>query len=297
MDFLEKMNAAMDYIEERLGGEIDHGELARLVGCSEYHLSRMFPFVTGQSLSLYIRRRRMTQAALELKDQGQGLGLLDLAVKYGYSSVDAFRRAFREIHGTVPSLVVGEPTTVKSFTKLSFTLIVKGVTAMTYRLVTKEAFAIVGLKKTVPLVFSGPNQAIDDMWKSLSMEQIVRWKALSDGEPRGIISASTNFSEERMAGGGTLDHYIGVVTSKDGLAEEARLAVPAGQWAVFEAIGNFPTNLQTLWGRIYSEWFPSSNYEVRQGPEILWNEGPDTTKPDFRSEIWIPVAKKPSKSR
>jgi len=49
---------------------------------------------------------------------------------------------------------------------------------------------------------------------------------------------------------------------------------------------------QNVWGRIYSEWFPSSNYEQINGPEILWNESKDITSPTFKSEIWIPVQKK-----
>lgn len=291
MDFLEKMNAAMDYIEERLTGEIDYGELARLVGCSEYHLSRMFPFLTGQSISLYIRRRRLTQAALELGESERDL--LELAVKYGYSSVDAFRRAFREVHGVAPSLVTSGEVSILSFPRLTFQFQLKGVTAMVYRLVQKNAFRVVGVQKRVPLVFSGPNPDIDLMWRSLSMEQIQRWKALSNLEPQGIISASVNFSDDRMEGTGTLDHFIGVVTTMDGPGTDAVLEVAGGTWAVFEAVGDFPRNLQTIWGRIYAEWFPSSGYEARQGPEILWNEGPDTTKPGFRSEIWIPVQKKP----
>ena len=66
MDILERMNLAMEYIESNLTGDIDFPELAHLVGCSEYHLSRTFPFITGQGLGLYIRRRRMSQAAMDL---------------------------------------------------------------------------------------------------------------------------------------------------------------------------------------------------------------------------------------
>ena len=66
----------------------------------------------------------------------------------------------------------------------------------------------------------------------------------------------------------------------------------ASTWAVFEAVGPFPDTLQNIWGRIYSEWFPSSNYEQKQGPEILWNENKDVTSLTFKSEIWIPVIKK-----
>ncbi len=110
--------------------------------------------------------------------------------------------------------------------------------------------------------------------------------------PNGIISASTNFSEGRMEEKGELDHYIGVATTKDCPEQFAQLEVAASTWAIFEAVGPFPETLQNVWGRIYSEWFPSSNYELAEGPEILWNEQKDTSSPNFKSEIWIPVLKK-----
>jgi len=287
LEFLDKMNVAVDYIEAHLTQEIDYRQLAHRMGCSEYHFSRTFPFVAGMGLGLYVRRRRMTQAALDL--QKPGAVLLDVAVAYGYSSVDGFARAFREVHGVPPSAVQRNGEAVRLFSKLTFTVRIQGGEAMVYRMVEKEAFRIAGIAKRVPLVFSGPNADIDALWKSVTPEQIARWKGLSNTEPRGIISASTNFSEDRMEGTGTLDHHIGAATTLVPGPEDQVLEVEAGSWAVFEARGNFPTNLQTTWGRIYSEWFPTAGCEARLGPEILWNEGPDTTKPDFKSEIWIPV--------
>ncbi len=290
MEFIEKMNAAVDYIEEHLDTDIDYSALAHLVGCTEYHLSRIFPFVTGQSLSLYIRKRRLSRAAEELHKSDSDL--LETAIKYGYSSVDSFGRAFREIHGISPSQVATNSPSVRLYPRLTFSVSIKGAAPMVFRLVKKERFWIIGIKRKVPLVFSGPNQDIDDMWRSLNMETIVRWKSQSNTEPSGIISASTNFSEDRMSGTGTLDHHIGVATTAPSETESSCLEVEKGTWAVFESVGNFPENLQNLWGRIYSEWLPASIYQVRRGPEILWNEGPDTTKPDFRSEIWLPVEEK-----
>jgi AraC family transcriptional regulator len=69
------------------------------------------------------------------------------------------------------------------------------------------------------------------------------------------------------------------------------MPVTAGVWAVFTAIGEFPHALQDVWARIYSEWFPTSGYELTGGPEILWNESKDTRSPNYKSEIWIPVQK------
>lgn len=162
---------------------------------------------------------------------------------------------------------------------------------MNYRIVEKEAFNLVGFKKRVPIVFEGVNPEIAKMTELLTPEIIKELKGISNVEPRGIISASTNFSEGRMEEEGELDHYIGVATSKGEEAEFDILKVEANTWVVFESIGPFPETLQNIWGRIYSEWFPSSGYEIAPGPEILWNENTDVTSPKFKSEIWIPVKK------
>ena len=130
------------------------------------------------------------------------------------------------------------------------------------------------------------------MTELLTPEVIKQLKLISNVEPTGIISASTNFSEGRMQEKGELDHYIGVATSSNETAEFEVLEIDASTWAVFESIGPFPETLQNVLGSIYSEWFPSSGYEAVEGPEILWNESPDTGSPKYRSEIWISVKKK-----
>lgn len=101
MDSIIYMNYAMAYIEEHLTEEIDYSEISRIAYCSEYHFKRMFSFLSGISLSEYIRRRRLTFAALDLKDRN--LRIIDVAVKYGYGSADSFTRAFYSIHGILPS--------------------------------------------------------------------------------------------------------------------------------------------------------------------------------------------------
>jgi AraC family transcriptional regulator len=290
MDMLKKMNEALGYIEENLTNDIDFKEVARLAFCSEYHFQRMFSFLAGVSLSEYIRRRRLTLAAFELNNSN--LKVMDVAIKYGYSSADSFTRAFQALHGITPTEARYNGQSLKAYPRMSFQLSIKGGSEMNYRIEEKEAFHIVGIMKRVPIIFNGVNPEIAAMWQSLDMERINKMKDLSNVEPLGLLSASTNFSEGRMEEKGELDHYIGVATTKECPDNLTQLEVPALTWAVFEAVGPFPNTLQDVWGRIYSEWFPSSNYEVVKGPEILWNEHKDITSPNFRSEIWIPVVKK-----
>lgn len=290
MDSLKHMNDAMGFIEANLTGHIDFKEASRLAYCSEYHFKRMFSFLAGISLSEYIRRRRLTLAAFDLRDPS--MKVIDIAVKYGYSSPDSFTRAFQQLHGITPTEARNNGRSLKAYPKVTFQLSIKGGNEMNYRIVEKEAFRIVGIKKRVPIIFSGVNPEIASMWQSLDEKRINELKNLANIEPTGLISASTNFSEGRMEEKGELDHYIGAATTKECPENLAMLEVPASAWAVFQAVGSFPETLQNVWGRIYSEWFPASNYEQREGPEILWNENKDTASPAFKSEIWIPVLKK-----
>ncbi|KPU57807.1 MULTISPECIES: AraC family transcriptional regulator [Bacillus] len=290
MDSLKNMNAAMQYIENNLTNEIDFKEVAKIAFCSEYHFKRMFSFLAGIPLSEYIRCRRLTLAAFELKDSNAKV--IDVAIKYGYNSPDSFTRAFQNLHGITPSEARSTIRSLKAYSPMTFQLSIQGGNEMNYRIKEKEPFRIIGITKRVPIVFNGVNEEIASMWKSLNPESIQTLKSLSNMEPNGIISASTNFSEGRMEEKGELDHYIGVASTKDCPEQFAQLEVTASTWAVFEAVGPFPETLQNVWGRIYSEWFPSSNYELAEGPEILWNEQKDTSSPNFKSEIWIPVLKK-----
>ncbi len=290
MDSLASMNRALAYIEEQLADEIDYQEVARLAVCSEYHFKRMFSFLAGVSLSEYIRRRRLTLAAFELADSD--VRIIDVAMKYGYNSADAFARAFHSLHGIMPSECRHSGQTLRAYPRMTFQLTIRGGSEMNYRIVEKEAFRVVGLKKRVPIVFHGVNPEIAAMWESLTEEMIRQLKQLSNVEPMGMISASMNFSEGRMEEKGELDHYIGVATSRECPPLFEQLDVAASTWAVFEAVGPFPVTLQNIWGRIYAEWFPSVSYELAPGPEMLWHEHKDVTSPAFRSEIWIPVVKK-----
>lgn len=162
MNLLEEMNNALSYIEEQLAGEINYREAARLAMCSEYHFKRMFSFLAGIPLSEYVRRRRLTLAAFDL--QHSPLRIIDIAVTYGYSSPDAFTKAFQLFHGITPSeaRLNGQP--LKAFPRMTFQLTVRGGNEMNYRIEEKEAFRIAGLHKRVPIVFEGVNPEIAAMW-------------------------------------------------------------------------------------------------------------------------------------
>lgn len=289
MDMLKHMNDAMKYIEGNLTGVIDFKVVARIAQCSEYHFKRMFSFLAGITLSEYIRRRRLSLAALELHDSNHRV--IDIAIKYGYNSPDSFARAFYNVHGVTPSESRNSGQQLKAYPHMTFQLSIIGGTELNYRIEHKEAFKIVGIMKRVPIIFKGENQEIAAMWKSLDVERLSLLQKLSNVEPKGLIQASANFSEGRMEEKGELDQYVGVLTTNENPDIFTKLEVPSLTWAIFESTGPFPQTLQETWGRIYAEWFPSSNYQVAEGPELLSIKSKDLTSPSVNSEIWIPVLK------
>jgi len=135
MDWLDRMNSAMEYIETHLSDDINYDQVAKLACCSTYHFQRMFSFITNVPLSEYIRRRRLTLAAFEL--QSRDKKVIDIALKYGYESPEAFSRAFKNLHDIMPSHAHNEGVTLKSYPQMSFHISIKGDSEMNYRIIDR----------------------------------------------------------------------------------------------------------------------------------------------------------------
>lgn len=288
MNVLKQFNEAMAYIETNLMSEMDMNQIARIAGCSEYHFRRTFSFLTGMSLGEYVRRRRLSLAAIRMLAKGEKV--IDVALDLGYETPEAFSKAFSAMHGVSPSRVKKADVEIKAFPPMTFQLMINGGVEMNYRIVEKEAFQIVGFHKRIMVQFKGVNPQMESLTQRLTPVVIADLKSLNNVEPKGMLSVSANFAE-RTVEGSEVDQYIGVATTVAAPEGYDSLPVENNTWAVFSAMGRFPDALQETWARIYSEWFPASSYELTGGPEMLWNESPDITKADYRSEIWIPVRK------
>lgn len=282
---LERLNQALDHIERHLDQALDVTELARIAATSEHHLRRMFSALAGMPLSEYIRRRRLTVAGADVL-AGRDT-LLEIAVRYGYSSTEAFTRAFRAMHGIGPGEARRTGAALNSQSRMAFRLTIEGSSTMRYRIVEKDAFSVVGLRTRVPLVHRGPNQAIMSFVRGIDPEILYRLEKLSDQEPHGIVAVCDDLDPSR-AEGTELDYYQAVITSAPAPEGTATLTVPAGTWAVFTTSGPAPQAIQELWRDAFTEWFPSNPYRTRPGPEILRTRlSADGTEAD--AELWLAV--------
>ena len=281
MEWIERLNDAISYIEKHLTDEIDYEKLGQIACCSSYHFQRMFTYMAGIPLSEYIRRRKMSLAAVDLQEKG--IKVIDIAGKYGYSSPTAFNRAFQSVHGIAPSAVKSEGVSIKSFPPITFKIIVKGVEEMNYRIETKEPFRIAGVSVPLHKDIEKNFTVIPPKWEEIATNgTLQKLLGMMDTPPMGVLGGSTcNYTEPWR-------YYIAVSTSKDsdGLEE---YTVPAATWAIFPGSGT-NQSIQELERRIVTEWLPTSGYEYGDAPDIEVYLNPDPQNAQY--EVWIPVVKK-----
>ncbi|MDO9353069.1 MAG: AraC family transcriptional regulator [Solirubrobacteraceae bacterium] len=285
---LEHLNRAMDLLEAQLHDRVDVGALARVALTSEFHFRRVFSTLAGMSISDYVRRRRMTLAAPQIVAGDETV--LAIATRWGYGSADAFGRAFRDFHGTGPSAARDPGATLRTQQRLVFHLTLEGETDVRHRIITKDAFRIVGATTRARLQYEGVNAELQAFSASVPMETNFRLKALSDGEPAGIITAHTDFTEEREDGS-AFSYWHGVATTHPVPEDLDSLEVPAGDWVVFSTSGAFPASLQGLWPYAHAEWFPSHPYQQVAGPELV-RIAPAHDFATADCELWLPVERR-----
>lgn len=285
---LQEFNQLMDYIEENLTEQISGTEISKIVGMSDYHFKRMFSYMAGMSLNEYIKNRRLSVANVELIG---GARVTDVAFKYGYQSIEGFSRAFREWCGFLPSEVTKNKIQ-KSFPKFSFFIDIRGGISMEFKIERKEKFNLVGVSKRVPIQFEGVNNAILELAQSITEQQRQEMHQLADLYPHQVLNISYDFDDGYLEEKGHLTHMIGFATTKiNPFADLEQLSIEESLWAIFPNQGPFPAALQETTAKIYSEWLPSSGYEIADLPGISFTKHGSTNE-NVYSEVWLPIKEK-----
>lgn len=286
MKWLDDMNRAMGYIEDNLQEKVNYEKIAQIACCSVYHFQRMFTFMTGLTLSEYIRRRKMTMAAFDL--QNSEIKVIDLALRYGYESPEAFARAFQGLHRITPTMARGKGHGVKAFPPVSFQITIRGVSEMNYKIVDKEAFQVYGIEEIFDTKDGENLVRIPEFWteqrNSGGFDSLMR----SAGFP-SAINAVCGYRELE----GTRFPYMLCVmkTSLSNTNGYQVVDIPKSTWAVFvtepHSSEKMPEAVQDLNARIYTEWLPTAGYEMVEGCdfEMYYMDG----KERFYEEIWIRV--------
>lgn len=103
----EAVQKILDWIEENITENPTLLELSKHVGYSPYYCSTQFHTIVGMTLKSYIAGRKLSHAAVKIRDTNQRI--LDIAIDYGFSSQEAFTRAFVKAYGCTPYVYRNNP--------------------------------------------------------------------------------------------------------------------------------------------------------------------------------------------
>lgn len=283
MEWVEKMNAAICYIEQHITDTLNIGEISKIAECSTYHFQRMFAYMTGIPLSEYIRRRRMSLAVADLKSDD--MKIIDVALKYGYHSPTAFNRAFQSVHGIAPSLVKLDGVPVKSYSPISFEMVIKGVEGLDFRIEAKGAFRIVGISISLYGDFEDMAEPVEQVWEIAGNNgTIQKLKQLMGNESPGLLEVM--IPDENTE---SWRYLISVATDAPIEKFWEEYIVDAYTWAIFSYEGKTIEETQDLGKRVISEWLPTSGYEYDNGPDISVHAKDGTAGAIL--EYWLPIKK------
>lgn len=285
MEWFDRMKNALDYLERNLEGSIDIEEAAKVAYSSTYHFQRMFHMLTGSTVFEYVRKRRLTLAAQELAIGN--IKVIDVALKYGYDSPEAFSKAFRRVHGISPSAAREPGIALKAYPKISFHLSLKGDKDMNYKIVEKEVFKVIGKGKRISTKDEQNFKLVPEFWNECASNGFI--DRMCSGEAGEILGICMNdYYDESFT-------YIIAKRKATDVplnGEFTEYEIPAATWAVFADEGKMPETIQNVWKRVFSEWFPSTGYEHAGLPEFEVYLDCGTSDADARFEVWIPINKK-----
>lgn len=284
MKWLENLSNTIEYIESNLDKDISIDAAAQIACCSAYYFQRVFTYVAGISLSEYIRRRRMSQAAFELQKSDKKV--LDIALKYGYSSPTAFNRAFQSVHGITPVAAKNMGSVLNAYPPIRFSVKITGGTAMSYRITEKAAMRIVGIR--IPLVadMEENQKVVPEFWKkALENNYLPKIIELTNQEPGGILGVTVYENPQEIF------YYIAASTTEAIPQNMFEYEIPASTWVIFENDGRFKEDVQNVFKRFYTEWLPFSGYEYAGLPDLEVYPVMPGKPLNGHSEVWIGIKK------
>lgn len=291
MDWIKGIQRAIDYTESHLTEKIDYDAVAKEAYSSLFHFQRVFSIMCGFSLGDYIRMRRLSLAADELR--GSDDKVIDIALKYGYETPESFTRAFSRFHGITPT-EARNGGTVKSFSKLSVKLILTGGNEMNYRIEKPGAIKVICRRQNVHKPETGAGTPdITELWAKCGQDGTMQ-KIISYIPDRPKLAGLLGICFSLETDGALFPYGIGAEYNGGPVEEGLEvIELPEYTYAVFPFKGKMPETFIETYRKIVSEFFPSSDrYEYAEGVEIEVYPSEKTDDPAYHGEIWIAVNEK-----
>ncbi len=286
---------AISYMEEHIRDNISYAEVARKAHMSDYNFHRTFSFIVGMTAKEYIRKRRLTLAALEL--QTTDISVLDVAYKYGYESPESFSKAFSRFHGSSPKQAKQKGTKLHLFPPLVVKIILEGGNVMDYRIEHREHQEFLALTKAFPneIINDDDDHSIPDFWTECSDKNLIEpMKLLRAEGKRDLYGLCSPVRDNETH----FNYGIGIILDKNTDTTNLEHFIENGysiwktkpvDYAVFQCFGSDGNCLGETWSKFFKEFVPQTGYTQTDDTdyEIYFEKG----ECGLFCELWIPVNK------
>lgn len=252
MEYYESLNKVVKTIEDNLENEISYEDLAKIIGTSSYTLQRIFAFLTGITLTEYIRKRRLSRAIedLTLTDAK----IIDIAIKYGYDSGISFSNAFKKMHGVTPTAVRKENMPLKIFPIIHFEPITNVVDELEFRIVNLDKQTLYGV--TTGIIDADDKKTIADLYQKIETNGMKQYMIENSNGKELYYGAS-----ETVFDGEVSEKYRYYILGTKPKEEFVKFELPKSTWACFKLNSTKQEDILKLYNTIYTKWLPNSKYE------------------------------------
>lgn len=215
--------------------------------------------------------------------------VIDVALKYGYESPESFARAFSRFHGVLPSEAKKHGKHLKSFSRVSVQISLKGGHVMDYRIEKKSAFSVLEKREKQSIDDAQNKNTIPDFWTRSHSNGTVATLLAQAPDRKFVYGICYN---NQPSDNKDFDYSIAALYGGGEVPEEYQVTeIPERTWAVFSVTGSMPKAIQETWHKIIAEFFPTSAYQPTKEMDIEAYTAGAMNSDDYKSEIWVPVVK------
>ena len=261
MDSYNDLNRLIEEIENNLKNEIDYQQLAKILGTSTYTMQRIFTFLTGITITEYIRKRRLSKAAEELRKTNHKI--IDIAIQYHYDSPVSFSNAFKKMYGESPANFRKRKTRITIYPKLEFHSAIKSMEALSYGIEEKEEQIYYG--KATKIISETDKKSIQALYAEARRDGTIDFlKKHHEGNALyyGIYEDIYRNGECQKIG---KYYLVGKVPKKDFV----KVNIPKAKWACFMVQNHKQKDILKVYQNIYFNWLPNSEYtKILEYPQL-----------------------------
>jgi len=263
MDYYIRIQRSIDFIEENLTVDITLEEVAEKAYCSLSRFHQIFQAIVGYSVKEYIRKRRLTAAAMELISTEERI--LDIAFKYQYETPESFTRAFNKVYGMTPikyrrakehALLLNK---INLYNRIAISK--NGGIIMEPKIVIKEEFTAMGIEIRTSFEDEEFSMKIKDLWSDFNSQNLLS-EIPNKVDSNTCLGMSCDFD-----GDGNFSYFLcSEVDKVDEVPEGMNVKViPSTKYAVFTVKGGekqeIGRKLGEAWTYFFNSWLPNSGYE------------------------------------